>query len=94
MIRAPRRREVGGGRPPSEEDLDVRNAGSDRNRPHAGRTAAAGAGVLVGAAGLEALVPSFAAAKTGGVTKGDLAILGAAQIAEALAVTTTRRGRA
>jgi hypothetical protein len=37
---------------------------------------------------LEALVPSFAAAKGGGVTTGDVAILGAAQIAEALAVTT------
>ena len=33
-------------------------------------------------------MPSLAAAKTGGPTSGDLAILGAAQIAEALAVTT------
>jgi hypothetical protein len=53
------------------------------------RTAATGAGVMVGGSALEALVPSFAAAsKKGGATKGDLAILGAAQIAEALAVTT------
>jgi hypothetical protein len=50
--------------------------------------AAAGAGVLAGGAALDALVPSFAAAKSGGVTKGDVAIVGAAQIAEALAVTT------
>ncbi len=52
------------------------------------RTAASGAGVLVGASALEALVPSFAAAKSGGMIKSDLAIVGAAQIAEALAVTT------
>jgi Ferritin-like domain len=58
-------------------------------RQFLGRTAATGAGVLVGASALEALLPGFAAArKKGGVTKGDLAILGAAQIAEALAVTT------
>jgi hypothetical protein len=44
--------------------------------------------MVVGATALEALMPSFAAAKSGGVTSGDLAILGAAQIAEALAVTT------
>jgi hypothetical protein len=52
--------------------------------------AAAGAGAVVGTASLEALLPSIADArgKRGGVTKGDLAILGAAQIAEALAVTT------
>jgi hypothetical protein len=62
-------------------------AGSDR-RQFLGRTAAAGAGILVGGSALSALVPSFAAAKKGGVTKGDIAILGAAQIAEALAVTT------
>jgi Ferritin-like domain len=49
-----------------------------------------GAGTLVGGGALEALVPSFAAARgrKGGVTRGDVAILGAAQIAEALAVTT------
>ena len=52
------------------------------------KTAAVGTGALAGGAGLEALIPSFAAAKAGGVTKGDLAIIGAAQIAEALAVTT------
>jgi hypothetical protein len=52
--------------------------------------AAAGAAAAVGAGTLEALMPSIAAARhhKGGVTKGDLAILGAAQIAEALAVTT------
>jgi hypothetical protein len=61
--------------------------GTDR-RQFLTRTAASGAGILVGASTLEALVPSFAAAKKGGVTKGDLAIVGAAQIAEALAVTT------
>jgi hypothetical protein len=57
-------------------------------RQFLGRTAAAGAGVVIGGSTLEALVPSFAAAKSGGVTKGDIAIVGAAQIAEALAVTT------
>jgi hypothetical protein len=61
-------------------------AGADR-RQFLGR-AAAGAGALVGAGGLQALVPSFAAAKAGGATHGDLAILTAAEIAEALAVTT------
>jgi hypothetical protein len=61
--------------------------GSDR-REFLSRTAFAGAGVLAGASALEGLVPSFAAAKKGGVKRGDLAILGAAQIAEALAVTT------
>ncbi|HEV7773046.1 MAG TPA: ferritin-like domain-containing protein [Conexibacter sp.] len=49
-----------------------------------------GAGAAVGVGTLETLLPSIAAARShkGGVTKGDLAILGAAQIAEALAVTT------
>ena len=61
--------------------------GPDR-REFLSRTAVTGAGVLAGASAFEALLPSFAAAKKGGVTKGDLAILGAAQIAEALAVTT------
>jgi hypothetical protein len=51
-------------------------------------TAAAGAGALVGAGGLQALIPGFAAAKRSGPTAGDVAIVGAAQIAEALAVTT------
>jgi hypothetical protein len=67
----------------SESDL----AGIDR-RAFLARGALGGAGVLAGAGALDALVPSFAAAKSKGVTKGDLAILGAAQIAEALAVTT------
>jgi len=44
--------------------------------------------VLLGGGALGALVPSFAEAKKGGAKKGDLEILGAAQIAEALAVTT------
>ena len=61
--------------------------GPDR-RQFITRTAAGGAGVVAGGTALEALLPSFAAAKSGGVTKGDLAILEAAQIAEALAVTT------
>ncbi len=61
---------------------------SDR-RQFLSRTAATGAGVVVGASALEALLPSLADAKRRrGLTKGDLAILGAAQIAEALAVTT------
>jgi hypothetical protein len=60
---------------------------SDR-RQFLARTAATGAGALVGASALEALIPSFANAAKGGVTSGDVAILGAAQIAEALAVTT------
>ena len=50
--------------------------------------AAVSATALAGAGGLQALVPSLAAAKVAGPTNGDLAILGAAQIAEALAVTT------
>jgi hypothetical protein len=63
--------------------------GSDR-RQFLGRAAAAGAGVLVGGGALEALVPSFAEArkKKHGLTKGDIDILIAAEIAEALAVTT------
>ena len=60
--------------------------GTDR-RQFLGR-AAAGAGAIAGITGLQALIPSVAAAKAGGPTNGDLAILGAAQIAEALAVTT------
>jgi hypothetical protein len=55
------------------------------------RAAVSGAGVLAGASTLGALSPALAQAKKGGkskVTKGDLEILGAAQIAEALAVTT------
>jgi hypothetical protein len=57
-------------------------------REFLGRTAVAGGGLVAAGASLDTLAPSFAAAKGGGVTKGDLAILGAAQIAEALAVTT------
>src|SRR6476469_1483660 len=57
-------------------------------RQFLGRAAATSAGVAVGGGALGALVPSFAAAKQGGVKKCDLEILGAAQIAEALAVTT------
>ncbi len=62
--------------------------------PHANRrqfltrSAATGAGIVGGASALGGLVPAFAAAKGGGPTKGDVAIVGAAQIAEALAVTT------
>src|ERR1700754_1022598 len=52
------------------------------------RSAAAGAGVVAGVSGTGMLAPAFAAAKSGGVTSGDVAIVGAAQIAEALAVTT------
>jgi hypothetical protein len=67
--------------------VELEGSGTDR-RQFLGRTAAAGAGVLAGASGLQALIPSFAAAKSGGVTSGDVAIVAAAQIAEALAVTT------
>jgi hypothetical protein len=62
------------------------NHGTDR-RQFLGRTAAAGAGALVGSSALGALAPSLAAAK-GGPTKGDVEIVAVAQIAEALAVTT------
>jgi hypothetical protein len=61
---------------------------SDR-RQFLGRTAATGAGVFVGASAVEDLLPGFASAKKKhGATKGDLAIIEAAEIAEALAVTT------
>jgi hypothetical protein len=60
--------------------------GTDR-RQFLGR-AAVGAGTIAGVSGLQALIPSLAAAKAAGPTNGDLAILGAAQIAEALAVAT------
>ena len=66
---------------------EVPSSGLDRKQ-FLGRTAAAGASAFAGASALGALVPSFAAAKKGGVTKGDIEILAAAQIAEALAVTT------
>jgi hypothetical protein len=65
----------------------IENVGMDR-RGFLAKGALTGAGALAGAGALGALAPSFAAAKRSGVTKGDLAILGAAQIAEALAVTT------
>src|SRR5204862_6771144 len=55
-------------------------------RQFVGRTAA-GAGVLVGGSAL-GLAPSFAAAEAGWTPKGDRHILIAAEIAEALAVTT------
>src|SRR5436305_3136598 len=60
---------------------------STNRRQFLGRTAAAGAGVVVGGSAL-GLAPSFAAARAAGVTKGDRDILIAAEIAEALAVTT------
>jgi Ferritin-like domain len=50
--------------------------------------ASAGAGIVVGSSALGALAPSLAAAADSEITKEDLEILGAAQIAEALAVTT------
>src|SRR6476620_1115563 len=66
--------------------------GTDR-RQFLSRAAASGAGVLAGGGALGALTPAVAAAKkggskTGGVKKRDREILIAAQIAEALAVTT------
>jgi hypothetical protein len=61
--------------------------GTDR-RQFLGRAAASGVGVFVGASAIEALVPGIAAARKAGVKKRDLEILGGAQIAEALAVTT------
>jgi hypothetical protein len=66
------------------------SAGVTDRRGFIAKGAAAGVGAAVGAGTLDALLPSFAAARghKGGVTKGDLAILGAAQIAEALAVAT------
>jgi hypothetical protein len=66
------------------------NGGMVDRRAFMSKGALAGAGVVAGGGAIEALLPSIAAArgKGGGVTKGDLAILGAAQIAEALAVAT------
>jgi len=61
--------------------------GTDR-RQFLRRSAAAGAGVVAATSAMELLAPAFAAAKGGGVTSGDVAIVSAAQIAEALAVTT------
>jgi hypothetical protein len=69
--------------------FEDRGSGRTDRRQFLGRTAATGAGVLAGSSTIGTLYPSFAAARSkGGVSKGDLAILGAAQIAEALAVTT------
>jgi Ferritin-like domain len=69
--------------------MSVQHQGPRTNRRQfLGRGAATGAGMVAGASALGALVPSFAAAKQKGVTKGDVDILVAAQIAEALAVTT------
>ena len=67
--------------------VEQHHPGTDR-RQFLRRGAATGAGVLAGASALEMLIPSLAAGKGGGVTSGDVAIVGAAQIAEALAVTT------
>jgi hypothetical protein len=67
--------------------VEQNEPGTDRRR-FLGKTAAASAGALAGASVVDLLIPSFATAKRGGVTRGDLAIVGAAQIAEALAVTT------
>jgi Ferritin-like domain len=62
--------------------------GTDR-RQFLGRAAASGAGVIVGGSAIGAVMPSIAAAHKGSsAKKRDLEILGAAQIAEALAVTT------
>jgi hypothetical protein len=61
--------------------------GTDR-RQFLHRSATATAGAVVGSSVFGGLIPSFAAAQSAGVTAGDLAIVGAAQIAEALAVTT------
>jgi hypothetical protein len=72
------------------EDRVVREhdeTGSDR-RQFLGRAAATGVGALAGATGLQMLLPSLAAAQAAGPTQGDVAIVSAAQIAEALAVTT------
>jgi ferritin-like protein len=61
--------------------------GTDR-RQFLSRTAIGGAGALAGASAIDLLAPAFAEAKKRGVNKRDLAIVGAAEIAEALAVTT------
>lgn len=53
---------------------------------HAGRIRCAG--VVVGGSALEAFLPAIAGAHKGAVNKRDLEILRAAQIAEALALTT------
>jgi hypothetical protein len=67
--------------------VEESDKGIDR-RQFLTRAGATGAGVVVAGGALGALLPSFAVAKKSGVTSEDLEILGAAQIAEALAVTT------
>jgi hypothetical protein len=67
--------------------IEQQGSGTDR-RQFLRRGATAGVGMVAGASAFGGLLPSFAAAKGGGVTAGDVAIVGAAQIAEALAVTT------
>src|SRR6201987_3131930 len=72
---------------------DAFDGGTDR-RQFLARAAVSGAGVVAGGSAIGALAPSLAQAKKNGHShskkpkKGDLEILGAAQIAEALAVTT------
>jgi Ferritin-like domain len=61
--------------------------GTDR-RQFLGRAAASGAGALMAGGAIEALLPPVALARRGALKKRDMEILGAAQIAEALAVTT------
>jgi Ferritin-like domain len=69
--------------------MSVEHAGPGADRRAFLRSAVlAGGGMMAGASAVAGLVPSFAAAKGAGLTGGDLAIVGAAQIAEALAVTT------
>jgi len=68
--------------------MSEEHAGQGIDRKQFLGRAAVGVGGLTAAAGIQALVPAFAAAQSSGPTSGDLAILGAAQIAEALAVTT------
>jgi len=78
-----RRSNSNGGQAEELETVDSWTAPTTRKSFLKG-AAVAGAG----AAGLGALAPAAAFASKGGVTRSDLKILGAAQIAEALAVTT------
>jgi Ferritin-like domain len=64
------------------------HAGQHTDRREFLGRAAVGAGAITAATGLQALIPGLAAAKSSGPTAGDVAIVSAAQIAEALAVTT------
>lgn len=68
--------------------MSEEHAGQSTDRRQFLGRAAVGAGAITAASGLQALIPGFAAAKSSGPTAGDVAIVGAAQIAEALAVTT------